>query len=359
MTTLASQKPTFLLSASKLVLYSIIPALLEYNSGPVLIATTNTALKDIRVIRACNFEYSVLYAHGEDTIDEFIKKMYSKRIYVGLIHVSDPLFEQMLQYGNGSVWYSACRTGILNYIPRIIRHATMPTDILCFDNDKSLLEQAQKICAGTFVNIHKCVAHCICSKAEYDVNNGLIQLFGGTENYLYFPPDIKKIIPHLYQPRNSFSKHAQLRFSESTEEFSFYVNAKLIDINALHTVVCVMSYIKGSENGLSLSEIASMHFSNLLDEAIVQNLICTLHSQLFEKFLQPIATQLGEKKEIHAALASSFITYLFSSQEECVARGLDCRNESYTTKLNQHIALLKAANNQDILEIFNKFEKLF
>lgn len=351
-------KRNFVLSTGKLVLYAIIPMLLEYSSDPILVATTSTQLEDMVTIHACEFEYPIMYAHNEYTLDEFIEKMNSNNIRVGIIHTSNPLFKEMVQQGNGSIWYSACRDGIFSYLSQIKEYATKPTDILCFDNDMSLINKAKAICAGSTINVYKCVAHSICSAVEYDVTHRLVKLYGGNECYLYFPPEAKELASYLYNPKEAISKHAQLRFSENATEFLFYTNAKMIDVNALHTMVCALAYIEGNKKGFTLDVIPTMHYSALLDKTVTQCFINNLHSLLFEKYLQPTAMQLGENKIFHSQLAFEFVEYLFSSTEETVGRGLDCRTNTYIAKLNQHMPILKSVENPYVAETFDTLSKL-
>lgn len=333
--------------------------ILEYNSNPILVATTSTKLKGMVTIHACECEYPILYAHDEHSLDELIEEMNSNNIRVGIIHTSNPLFKEMIQQGNGAIWYSACRDGIFDYISLIKEYATEPTDILCFDNDMVLIDKAKAICVGSAINIHKCVAHSICSAIEYDEVHQLVKLYGGNECYLYFPPEVKEMESYLYNPKDAISKHAQLRFSADATEFIFYTKAKMIDVNALHTMVCALAYVKGNNDGFALETIPTMCFSALLDKTDTQHFINNLHSLLFEKYLQSTAVQLGENKIFHSRLAYEFVEYLFSSAEETVGRGLDCRTSSCIAKLNQHMPLLKSTENTYVAEIFDTLSRLF
>lgn len=49
----------FVLSTSKLVLYAIIPMLIEYSQNPILVATTSTKLENMATIHACEIEYPI------------------------------------------------------------------------------------------------------------------------------------------------------------------------------------------------------------------------------------------------------------------------------------------------------------
>lgn len=351
-------KVNYVLSSSKLNLYSNIPMLLEYTTEAILVATTNNKLEKISKISADDFEYSILYAQDEDTLYDFLHKMHSNNIRVGIIHISNPLFEEMLKYGNGATWYSACRNGIFSYLPLIQKYATKPTTILCFDNDAPMVEQAKTMCANTTIDVYKCVAHSICSCSDYDAESHSVRLYGGHECYLYFPPEAQIIKSSLYNPVEAMSKRAQLRFSESIEEFSFYTKSKLIDVNALHTMICALTYVKGSQKGFSLSSISNMHFGELLDKSTIQTCIIELHSDLFDKHLQAIAMKIGECKEFHSKLAYDFIEYLFTSDKENVGRGLDCSANSYDSKLKRHLPLLNSAENAYTNQILSRFCQL-
>lgn len=348
----------FVLSTSKLSLYAIIPMLLEYSANLVLIATTNNKLKSMVAVHADDFDYPIMYADDEDSLDAFVKKMIENKVRVGIIHINHPLFKEMMKQGNGRTWFSACRSGLFTYIPLIKEYATKPMDILCFDNDKTLIDKAKAICADSKINIYKCVAHSVCSAVEYDMANRLIKLSGGKEAYFYFPPEAKKAASYLYNPREAISKHAQLRFAEDAVEFQFYIHAKMIDINAIHTMICALAYIEGNKKGIPLAEIPTMRFSELLDKIDTQRVINEIHESLYDKYLQPVAIQLGERKEVHSWLTAEFVDYLFSSAEETVGRGLDCRDDSYIAKLEQHMSLLKSTRIAYITETFDVLMKL-
>lgn len=352
----------YVLSTSKLSLYALIPMLLEHTTKNVLVATTSTKLEDISMVtlnKEHDRDYPILYAQSENSIEELIAKMNSKSIRVGIINTSIPLFTEMLKRGNGSFWFSACREGLFTYLPLIEQYATEPTSVLCFDNDKAMIERAQTMYADSIINIYKCVAHSICSTADYDTANCQVSLSGGKECFLFFPPEARTFQACLYSFHDSMSKRAQLRFSETNEEFAFYTVAKMIDVNAIHTMICAMAYVEGNKKGIPLDLIPALPFYELLEKSATLHSIEHLHSLMFNKYLLSNAMKLGENKIIHTIIVSDFIEHLFSSASETVGRGLDYRNCSFTSKLNQHLPLLKGVNDTYAHEILQTFENLF
>ena len=351
----------YVLSTSKLVLHAIVPMLLEYTSKATLIATTNTRFETVNKVvfdQDGNMSYDIMYAKNESTLNEFISKMHSKNVRVGIINISNPLFIEMLQAGNGAIWYSACRNGIYDYLLRLKLYSTSQTNILCFDNDKALIDRAKELYKNTNFLICKCVAHSICSAIEFDELHNQVNLYGGEECYLYFPPEVTKLLDHLYDPIGSMSKRVQLRFCRTSEEFDFYTLAKMIDVNALHTMICIMAYLKGNEKGISFEISSAMHFCELLDKDETKKIITRLHELLFEKFLCPLADQLNEKKMIHTRLAADFVEYLFASEQESVGRGLSFCNASDVSKLKQHLPLIRSIDDINVNEMLANFERL-
>lgn len=139
------------------------------------------------------------------------------------------------------------------------------------------------------------------------------------------------------------------------DEFCFYIKSKMIDVNALHTMVCALAYVEGSKQNFALDCIPNMHFSSLLDKTATQKFMIELHSQLYDIHLRPTEMQFGEHKAVHSKLSYNFIEYLFLSPKETVGRGLDYRTDSAISKFNQHSSLLKSAKNTYVDEILDTF----
>ncbi len=347
-------KRTIVLGASKLALFAMIPMGLEYGSDVVLVTTGNTALEHMRTVHACGLDYPFLYAQDEASLDEFIDRMLSNNIKVGFVHTEHPLFEEVISQNSDAVWFSACREGLYSYLPQIQKHTETPVHILCFDNDKALIDNVRAEYAGTNIHVHKCVAHSICSTVDYDMEHQTVELSGGEECFFYFPPEVTALDLFSYNPRKALAKRAQLRFAADDAEFEFYIKAKLIDVNALHTAVCAAAYVKGAADNTAPDEISTLRISSILDLDTMLQFTTTLHSQMFDQFLKPTADQLGESREIHTELAYNFVNYLFVSPYETVGRGLDLCSASFQTKLDQHTPFLCGVDNAEADGLFKR-----
>ena len=184
----ACEKCYYVLSTGKLVLFALIPMLLEYTSGIVLVTTTNTKFEDINTVivdETHAFDYSVMYAKKEATVEEFVAEMRLNNIRVGIVNTYIPLFSEMLKSSNGSIWLSACREGLFSYLPQISEYVADSTMILCFDNDDKMIDCARTMYADSNISIYKCIAHSICSEADYNLMQGQVTLFGGKECFLF------------------------------------------------------------------------------------------------------------------------------------------------------------------------------
>lgn len=255
------EKCIFVLSTSKLVLYALVPMLLEHTTGSVLLTTTHTEMQTVpkvQIENAPEHSYQLLFAEQESSLSEFISHMEHNQIRVGVIHVDSPLYPELLKAGDGAIWLSACREGVLHYIEELKPHITHPTLLLCFDNDSNLITRAQHICSNSSVCVYKCVAHSVCTTTKLNHSQKTISLLGGEECFLVFPPEAAPFKRHIKSNIAPLSTRTQLRFASTPTEYQFLTDAKAINVNALHTAICILAYTEGHKQSLSLETASNM-----------------------------------------------------------------------------------------------------
>ena len=349
------------LSGSKLNLSAIIPMLLEYTNQNIFVTVTSDRLKNCNNV---TFEsmpilnYPILYAEDKENIESLCNRMSKQNVRVAVINTSSKSFSEMLEKGNGKIWFSSCREGLFYYLPLIEKISKQKTYILCFDNDESLIKNAKEQCSNDSVIIAKCIAHSICSGTSYDANAKQIILYSGKECLLFFPPEANVFKEYIALKQSSFSCRAQLHFLKTNNEIEFFKYAKLVDINALHSFICIYAYIQGNNKGLHINEIAYMKFSDLMSNKEILEKGEEVHSILYDKYLSKTANLIGETKSVHTEIALNFIQYLYSSSIETVGRGLNPTDNSFYSKVKRHFSLLKDVNNNSINNLLEKFNSL-
>lgn len=352
----------YVLSTSKVCLYALVPMALEHTSRIILVATTSDKFANterIAVDETHEHDYTIMYARDERSLEEFVAKMNSSGVRVGLIPTSSSLFLEMIRSGDGEYWFSACRDGIFTYANKMKEYIKKPTTILCFDNDEEMVERAKAICTQSNLMVYKCVVHSVCFCEIFDEKQKTVKLLGGDECVLYFPPEVLEIKKYLlYDPHKAISRRVQLRFTETPEEFEFHKIAKMIDVNALHTMVCVAAYVEGHEKGIEMDKIPDMKISSILDKSGTLKVIMKLHSEMFDKYLGETAMLLNVNKEVHSTIAHDFTDCLFT-KNEIVGRGLDHRAASFDSKQNLHFPLLSSVEDTYVQTLLDAFKKLF
>lgn len=356
------EKCIFVLSTSKLVLHALVPMLLEHTTDSVLLVTTRTEMQTVTKVQIENapeHTYQLLYAEQENSLSEFMSHMRRNQIRVGVIHIDSPLYPELLRVGDGAIWLSACREGVLHYIEELKPFITHPTLILCFDNDSNLIIRAQHLCSSSFICVHKCVAHSVCTTLKLNHSQETISLLGGEECFLVFPPEAEPFKQHLKSNIDPLSTRAQLRFASTPTEYQFLTDAKAINVNALHTAICILAYTEGDKQSLSLEAVSNMPIGTVLDKSFAIEKILQLHARMFDKYLSPVSEQLGESKYIHTETARRFANHLFSSPAELIGRGLSPNREIAENKLCRHLPLIQGADDPFFNTVLAAYEKLY
>ncbi|MBQ8799660.1 MAG: hypothetical protein IJZ55_08860 [Lachnospiraceae bacterium] len=355
-------KISCVLGTGKLQLHAIVPMLLEKTAGYVFVTTTSERLRECREIVAAgdeNTKYGIWYvADDVKNLDEVKRKLDENGIRVAIVKTTSAVYTELFRACDGGYYHSACRDGILSYIHDIIEASTKPTEILCYDNDSNIVDMVRLICKGTVLSVYKCVAHAVCSSTEVDEKGKRLILYGNTEKYIFYPhqTSVKKVLNRKVSLGNS---RIQVRFAPDQDTFDFLVKAKAVDVNAMHTALCVLAYKEGAKQKIPPEEVEKMRFSDLIDKKEdVMHILEAVHSTLFDKILLETANRIGEEKKIHTHTAYVFVKYLFDSEHETVCRGLSISNrESAISKAERHFPILMKAENE-ILEALDYFKKI-
>lgn len=194
MYSLPQKKIVNVLGTAKVVMGAIAPAIIENSNCQVLIATTHDSYNGINkciLDGNIHMEYPIMYADdSQKSLDSFLHKMKDNNIRVGIININSPLFSQMIEEGNGGIWFSACRDGfILKYLPILEKKITQTTNICSFDNDKSIVEDAKSLYNNPEIRLHKCIIHSVCSAVRFDYKEQTVYVECGKECQLFFPPE--------------------------------------------------------------------------------------------------------------------------------------------------------------------------
>ena len=347
-------------SSGKVVQSALIPMLLENTDSLVFVTTTTEKFMGISSIGfngMPELDYRILYAGDNDTLDVLKSRMIEHEVRVAIINIHYPIFQELIELGNGGVWLSACRDGIFMYLDLFQDKISKPTTVLCFDNDATLVQAAIEKNKNKYINIEKCVVHSVCSQVDYDDNKQQATLCAGKECLVIFPPSALFFREFLKNHNPLTNKRTQLRFTQTDDEFRFYSMAKLINVNAIHTLICCIAYVEGVTSGYMPSQIASMQINQLLREDSMMRIISDVHSKLYQYYLAAIGDKLNESYDIHLAVMQSFISLLFSSGEK-VSRGLDIASPSYANKTQRHFPLLKGINDDYVNQIISTMECL-
>lgn len=190
---------TLLYGTSKVNFSAIAPAICEYTDNYVLVITSSenfSGYENIIFKGNPELNYKICTASSEKSLDEFLKKMETKNVRVGIITDSHTIYPEILRK-NGNFMFSACRNGILRQIPNICCNINTYTMLFLFDNDETLVEEINKRVSNNEIQAFKCVVHSVCSNMELDSFNKSIILDAGMANYLYFPPNASIVNMHI------------------------------------------------------------------------------------------------------------------------------------------------------------------
>lgn len=348
--------------ASKLSLGAIVPAVLEQTNKMVVITTTSDKFKFVEKAEFIDKEelnYPIFYV-GENVkgLEELMAIMKEKNIRVAILNVKHKIFNEIVNSDDFSTFFSACRDGIFYYAPFLIQTNGNPKQIISFDNDTNMVNEAKKMCNGTNVSVCKAVAHSVCTSCEVNSEEKKINIESSDDCLFVFPPEASHLKCEICNDFHSFAKRSVIFFTESEEEFQYWILTKKIDINALHTLLCAYAYVLGIKSGLELGEIARMRFGEIVSLESIRPVIMDVHSLLYQKFLMDSAKKFGDNYELHSFRMLQFLEYLYNSNEEVVGRGIDIKNDAYKEKLADHISLLKICGKEEVITTLYELENI-
>ena len=358
---MAEQSIIYVLGDKKIPLSAFIPAIIESSNKTILLASRNNLLDGIDLCildNLNNMDYQIQFAHNDfNSLDSFLNDMKNHEKRAGVISYNSPLFLDMIESGNGGIWFSACREGLYEtYLPIIEPHITKPTHICVFDNDTNIVNNAKENCRNPNIHFHQCIIHSVCSDIRYDYKEHAVHLTSGKECLLVFPPSMRYLNSEF--EFNPFFNRADFQFTTSDYEFLFYAKWKMIAINALHTLAAVKAYMVGLQNGLSLSQISKECFSSFVSKDEMLKYLLKIHSLLYDKHLIPYAKYVKLSKDDSIRSATIFLEGLYNHQET-IGRGLNVIHTSFNSKITSHFPLLKSANDLETITMLDNFLDMF
>lgn len=338
-------KVIVVLSTAKLNLAAVVPMLLEQTNHKIIIVTTKNCesvdgfLKVNVTERTGGFNYSIKCLNTREAYDLFLN-MDEER--VGIINGDSVLFEKVI--ADSEFIFSACRKGVSSYIEKIncmhwAAHDTKVVEIL--DNDSTIAEIAKKINTHQSLLIASATVHCICLLDKEEDN--WFFLTCGEDRDFYFSPDGFSFRKACNGKKLLESKYL-LRFAKTDEEYLFYREAKLVDINAIHSVLCVLCYVGEINAGKSCKDVADSTIDQILEYEFAISVALYVHRKLYydlvcsisEKYQMGAFEYLYEEEE-HAKKCQNFIKTLFE-RHDIVGRGLDpAKKEDFKIKKRRHL----------------------
>lgn len=348
------------LGDGKIGLSAMATTVYERTDRDALLAGRRKSYKGINKCILCNIQdtgYPIMVADDSyKTLPSFRHEMQQNGVRVGIIFADSDLFIEMVKQGNGGVWFSACREGLYEtYLPIMEKLIDKPTDIFVFDNDEDIVKEARKRCRNPNIRILKCILHSVCSSIEYNREEHAARLVCGKECLLVFPPEAWEL--RSIFKSNPFFGRAEIRFTESEDEFKFYELWKPLGINVLHTLASIKAYVKGVNQGLTLEETAKKQFADVVSEQETLEHVLRVYSLFYDKFLAPYTYTMQITKEELISITTEFIKGLFK-RGETVGRGLDPEHSSFDSKLKRHFSYLRESGDQETVSILEEFIKL-
>lgn len=256
---------------------------------------------------------------------------------------------------NCSCIISACRSGILGYVP--ILDKIIPDDkemvVYLLDNDQKYLMQAINASKNRNIRYEPAVAHL----AVTDMNiSDKVYITAGKNAKLVFPPSMNNVLDSTPGRRLLWETTPELRIARNNAQFQFHVTNKLASINAQHTYQVVIAVKRGIIRGEKITEIQEKPLSAYItyDEAI--KYAEKLHIIAYAYLLYKITNMDGYKEfetelfnyKAHLDLMKSFLFDIYSCGDK-IKRGIDYnKKDDAASKYERHITILS-----EVISIFS------
>lgn len=340
---------------------AMVPAIVESTRKKVIIISRKRVYENIdkcAMNGALDDTYQIVFANEEfRTLDDFLEHMDNTGVRVGVVSVFHSIFKEIIvKEINGGICFSVCRDGLFEtYLPLLEGEVDRPTDIISFDNDKSIAERARNICQNPNIHIHKGVIHSSCVLDEIDLNNSTIKITCGLECILIFPPSMARY--ETYFPDCVLFGRSQWIFTKTEEEFEAYISLKLATINAIHTFSAIKAYVKGGSNNMTVEDMTSMRWADIMSLDELLDSCLQVQSILYDQHLAKSARILAFDKTACQMMTANFIRSVYENPKESLGRALNPIHSSFIAKVETHFPLLRGSS-EEINEMLEKFMNL-
>lgn len=353
-------KYILLLGLSKICAGGLIPSILE-NSKINIIVLSGKTVQHVDVIEheKCVFSYSCTQFPENTSYDEFIERAESEqttRVFSLHIESINVIIRPLILNKKLFSCISSAREGILSYLVAFRKSdIDLPVDIICMDNSSTTIEQARHLCKSLElhnISISQGVTHIVCSNME--VKDG--HIFVNIDPLLLltiFPPEVA-MLEKYFRVEHQLRSMYQLRFAKSSGEFEYLCRCKLVDVNVIHTVICMIAYCQANSEGITMVDAAKMPIGSILSEDVIPD-IMEIHDMLYDKYLAAFAEKIGEQKRNHSLETLLFLKH-FITADELIGRGLKAE-KSYEReeKLERHLKLLRAIDYQPVNKLIQDY----
>lgn len=351
-----------LLGTAKVGLSTLIPMMKHIPNAYATVVSRSNALSECRTV-----EY-----RGHPELNYELNPILSKRPYesvdalfnegdVVIISSKDKEFEELLFHSETNLIFSACREGLLTEYMPFLEKADHPIIVISVDNDDTIINRAKQLCNNRNVKFYRAIIHSVCSEMVYDKVNKKVILIAEKDAEIVFPPELSHLEEKFKaEGFDEFFARIRLHFPEDENEYEIFKHAKVIDINAIHSLLTLPCYIRGLEQGRTVDEIASAPFDVFLslDEAV--DLAKKAHSEMFGMLAKNYG-HCGQDFEAarlaHEARMLRFVNLLYTSNE-IVQRGIDLNNELSIKKLRYHTEYLNKVSEGGVKYYVDEIIKL-
>lgn len=215
---------------------------------------------------------------------------------------------------------SVARTGLLTTYCGILLKEGGAGQIICFDNDKSIANEASSTLSGSGITVSSGVAHLLVPSVGDNI------VTAAKKGYLVFPP-LAEAFKAFFASNEDSNVHITFCITETA--YANAVTSKLVDINLVHTVASLFVLEKHMEN------YNTFRFSDLSDseknEMVRFTLFC--HSFLYDHWTHGFQFKaMG----VSVTCAEEFLKNLFGFNE-LVSRGIDPSSNLSMNKLQHHL----------------------
>lgn len=333
------------LSTAKLNLAAVVPMLLEQTNHKIIIVTTkenvlNDSFIKVNIIeKEGEFSYNVKCLTTKKEYDLFLS---SNNERVGIIGKESVLFEKAVT--DSGFIFSACRVGTFSYIEKINSIYWDAQDIKVMeilDNDSTIAEIVEGKNTHKNLLIAPATVHCICLSNKEEDNQFFLTC--GEDRDYYFSPKGTSF-RNACNKKKMFESKYLLKFALTDEEYLFYKEVKVIDINAIHSLLCAFCYVGGINEGKDYKDVADSAMNERLEYEFAISVALYVHRKMYYDLVSSISEkhQIGAleylyEEDAHAKKCQNFVSHLFE-QNDIVGRGLNPdKKEEFKVKKRRHL----------------------